>query len=162
MSYAEQSPRGGAADSYYQQERAEGFYQPWGVHGDHPEAFPSPPNVPLPVSNGVQSPPYASVPYPQGKYPQPPYPQDSPGSVYPQSPPVYNPSPIKPESSDKLSFNEAFLVEKPKWNDIWATVLFTLVSIGFLVVSGFAFSGYQHEASNADTISLNAHTIVCL
>jgi hypothetical protein len=82
--------------------------------------------------------------------------------VYEQSPPVYQPSPIKPETSDKLSFNEAFLVEKPKWNDIWATVLFTLVSIGFLIVSGFAFTGYKDKAENTDTISLNGHTIVCL
>lgn len=184
MSRPNQSPRGGAANSYYQQGQAEPF-PVWGAHEEQFESYPSPPNIPLPANHGTQSPPYPQAPYPQAAfprepypqhpYPQDPYPQDPyPQDPYPQapnpqvaptytqSPPIYNPSPIKPESSDKLSFSEAFLVEKPKWNDIWATVLFTLVSIGFLVTSGFAFSGYKNSSAKSDTLSLNAHTIVCL
>jgi hypothetical protein len=56
------------------------------------------------------------------------------------------------------------VVEKPKWNDIWASVLFTLICIGFIAVSGVAISGYK-SAGTSDknaTLSLNIYTIALL
>lgn len=154
MTHKDPSPRGGEANSYYHPNQAQ---QPWGGNQEQPESLPSPPNVPLPVNTNMT---YAQAAFPQNAFP---YPDDSP--IHEQPPPVYIPStPIKPEKSDKLSFKEAFLIEKPKWNDIWASVLFSLVSIGFLIVSGFAFSGYKHDKHDAksDTISLNSNIIIIL
>ncbi|KAK3690620.1 pH nine-sensitive protein 1 [Vermiconidia calcicola] len=42
----------------------------------------------------------------------------------------------------KPSFEQAFVVEKPKWNDLWAAILFLAVVAGFIAVSGIALQGY--------------------
>lgn len=42
----------------------------------------------------------------------------------------------------KPQFEEAFKIEKPKWNDIWAGVLFILVCAGFTAVSAISIQGY--------------------
>ena len=43
---------------------------------------------------------------------------------------------------NKPSFDQAFKVEKPKWNDIWAGLVFLAVCAGFVAVSGIAIQGY--------------------
>jgi hypothetical protein len=42
----------------------------------------------------------------------------------------------------KPSFDQAFKVEKPKWNDIWAGLLFLAVFAGFVAISGISLQGY--------------------
>ena len=42
----------------------------------------------------------------------------------------------------KPTYEQAFKIEKPKWNDIWAGLLFIAVFAGFIAVSGIALQGY--------------------
>ena len=63
---------------------------------------------------------------------------------YAQKPPGYGPS-LGPQgdfANDKPTFEQAFKVDKPKWNDLWATALFLAVFAGFVAVSGIAIQGY--------------------
>ena len=43
---------------------------------------------------------------------------------------------------EKPTFDQAFKVEKPKYNDIWAGLLFLAVVAGFIAISGIALQGY--------------------
>lgn len=43
----------------------------------------------------------------------------------------------------KPNFDQAFKIDKPKYNDLWAGILFILVCAGFVVVSGIAIQGYS-------------------
>ena len=43
---------------------------------------------------------------------------------------------------NKPTYEQAFKVEKPKWNDIWAGLLFIAVCAGFVAVSGISIQGY--------------------
>lgn len=43
----------------------------------------------------------------------------------------------------KPAFDQAFKIEKPKFNDIWAAILFLAVCAGFVVVSGISIQGYS-------------------
>lgn len=45
-------------------------------------------------------------------------------------------------ADQKPSFDQAFKIEKPKWNDLWAGLLFLAVCAGFVAVSGIAIQGY--------------------
>ena len=47
----------------------------------------------------------------------------------------------------KPQFEEAFKIEKPKWNDLWAGILFILTCAGFVVVSGISIQGYAATKS---------------
>lgn len=42
----------------------------------------------------------------------------------------------------KPMFDQAFKIEKPKWNDLWAGILFLAVCAGFVAVSGISIQGY--------------------
>jgi hypothetical protein len=46
-------------------------------------------------------------------------------------------------ADQKPQFEEAFKIEKPKWNDLWAGILFILVCAGFVVVSAISIQGYS-------------------
>ncbi|KAJ0331508.1 hypothetical protein COL922a_011813 [Colletotrichum nupharicola] len=69
---------------------------------------------------------------------------------------------------EKYTFEEAFKVEKPKWNDLWAAILFWLVFLGFAAVSGLTISGYSQTKSlngggiydGGNTFGLSTNTIV--
>ncbi|KAG7139427.1 Protein PNS1 like protein [Verticillium longisporum] len=71
-----------------------------------------------------------------------------------------------PQQGEKYTFDQAFKVEKPKWNDLWAAVLFILVFIGFAAVSGLAISGYSKSGAgggiydNSSSFSLDSNTII--
>ncbi|KAF2141481.1 uncharacterized protein K452DRAFT_319085 [Aplosporella prunicola CBS 121167] len=73
-------------------------------------------------------------------------PQDA--QKYPPPPPQYGqnyPPPNGPPPQgygDKPSFDQAFKIERPKWNDLWAGILFLIVCAGFVAVSGIAIQGY--------------------
>jgi hypothetical protein len=68
---------------------------------------------------------------PNGQYAPPPGP---PQQGYGQQVPGYG--------NEKPTFEEAFKIQKPKYNDLWAGVLFIAVFLGFAAVSGIAINGY--------------------
>jgi hypothetical protein len=84
------------------------------------------------------------------------YYQGTPAPVYQSQPPAGGPyassqqyqQPFEPPSQKKYEpdgswqFDQAFKVEKPKWNDLWAGILFLIVSAGFVVVAGISLQGY--------------------
>lgn len=63
---------------------------------------------------------------------------------YSQPPPDYrqNYTPHGFDNGEKPSYDQAFKIEGPKWNDIWAGLLFLAVCAGFVVVSGISIQGY--------------------
>lgn len=98
--------------------------------------------------------------YQQG-YP-PPQQQAPPPEQYHQ--PAYG-APPPPPQGEKYSFNEAFKIEKPKWNDLWAAILFILFFLGFAAVSGIAIYGYTKAnpgggISGNNSFALGSSTIV--
>lgn len=129
--------------------------------------------------DGGQQQNYQQQPYQQQNYQQQPYQQQqqqqqqpyqqqnyqqtdyNPNAGNDQAPP-YN-APANP--NEKQEFHEAFKVTKPKWNDLWAAILFLATCAGFVVVSGLSLSGYQtttHGGSSNNTFGLNRLTIVLL
>jgi hypothetical protein len=68
---------------------------------------------------------------PNGQYAPPPGP---PQQGYGQQVPGYG--------NEKPTFEEAFKIQKPKYNDLWAGALFIAVFLGFAAVSGIAINGY--------------------
>lgn len=88
------------------------------------------------------------------------------GPQYMPPPPTYDQNFGNWES--KPTFNEAFKVEKPKWNDIWAGLLFLAVVAGFIAVSGIAIQGYASTYGfngggiygSDNTFGLSTNTIV--
>lgn len=40
------------------------------------------------------------------------------------------------------SYDEVFAIQKPKWNDLWAGILFLATCAGFVVVSALSIQGY--------------------
>jgi hypothetical protein len=71
-------------------------------------------------------------------------PQQS-GAYYDNGP-RYQPPPYPPQADQKLSlpptFDEVFVIQKPKWNDLWAGLLFLATCAGFVVVSAISIQGY--------------------
>ncbi|KAK6441908.1 pH nine-sensitive protein 1 [Oleoguttula sp. CCFEE 5521] len=71
-------------------------------------------------------------------------------------------------SDGKQNFGQAFKVEKPKWNDLWAGILFLAVVAGFVAVSGLALQSYAANKSfsgggiygSQNDFGLNTNTIV--
>lgn len=57
-----------------------------------------------------------------------------------------------PQYSEKPMFDQAFKLERPKYNDLWAAILFILVCIGFVAVSGLAIHGYGNSISLDNSI----------
>ncbi|KAF2201058.1 DUF580-domain-containing protein [Delitschia confertaspora ATCC 74209] len=90
---------------------------------------------------------YNSAPAQGGAYPMEP-------AKYPQQPPQYPPPNSAPPNGygpqngaqygEKLTFDQAFEIPRPKWNDLWAGILFILVFLGYTAVSGIAIQGYSH------------------
>lgn len=76
-----------------------------------------------------QYPPPSGPPNNGGYQQQPPYQQQQPQSQFQYG-------------DQKVPFEQAFKIEKPKWNDVWAGILFMLFMAGFVVVSGIALQGY--------------------
>lgn len=78
------------------------------------------------------------------------YPPPNNGGYAPSGPQQYQQQPYQqqpPQSEfqygdQKVPFEQAFKIEKPKWNDLWAGILFLAFMAGFVVVSGIALHGY--------------------
>ncbi|KAL8890787.1 MAG: hypothetical protein Q9215_002091 [Flavoplaca cf. flavocitrina] len=131
---------GGAADSYYNYGGQQQYQQ-------------------QPNSIGNQQPQYP--PGPDLKFQQPPpnYGQNN-----------QNTAPPLPQTAGdgKQTFENAFKLEKPKYNDLWAGILLILTFLGFTAVSGLSLQGYASNKSfngggiyNApNDFSLNTNSIV--
>ena len=97
--------------------------------------------------------------YNQGQYGQQRYGQQAPMN-YGQQPPQYGnnyappqgpPPPQHPQQQngytemnygEKPNFEQAFKIERPKYNDWWAGLLLIAVFLGYVAVSGLAIRGY--------------------
>ena len=88
------------------------------------------------------------------------------GSQHMPPPPTYGEN--FGEWQDKPEYHEAFKVEKPTWNDLWAGALFLLVFAGFVAISGLCLQSYAaNQGFNGDGIygsqndfGLDTNTIV--
>ncbi|KAF2226156.1 plasma-membrane choline transporter-domain-containing protein [Elsinoe ampelina] len=87
-----------------------------------------------------------------------------------QQPPNYgqNYGPATDFGGDKPTFDQAFAISKPKWNDLWAGILFLAVCAGFVAVSGLSIQGYAATKGfngggiydGGNDFSLDTNTIV--
>ncbi|KAJ4158349.1 uncharacterized protein LMH87_008880 [Akanthomyces muscarius] len=134
---------------------------------------------PQQYNNGQQQygqPQYNQQQYNQGQWQQqqqPPPPQQNHGGYdggYDQGgnnygpPPAYSYNPPKP-NDEKYGFDQAFKIEKPKYNDLWAGILFLLVFAGYVAVSVIALRGYVsgqpgNGIDNGNSFSLNSNTLI--
>jgi hypothetical protein len=109
----------------------------------------------------------------QAQYPPPqqaPYQQQAPPpQQYPQQPPQYGQQPYT-GNGEKIGFEQTFTIDRPKYNDIWAAVLFLLTFAGFIAVSVLSIRGYAtsnqgggiYNGGSANMVSLNSNTIILL
>jgi len=100
---------------------------------------------------------------------------------YAQQPPQYDqnyaPPPQGPPSqqqfgyqqdgygADSKTFEQQFKVDKPKYNDWWAGLLFIAVFLGYVAVSAISIRGYSNSNSggiygNANQFALNSNTVI--
>ncbi|KAI4171323.1 MAG: hypothetical protein LQ346_008754 [Caloplaca aetnensis] len=112
--------------------------------------------------------------YQQGQQQQPQYPPPQKGA-YQQPPPNYGqnyqagapPGPMA-GGDGKQTFEQAFKIDKPNYNDLWAGILLILTFLGFAAVSGLSLQGYASNKQSAgggiydasNDFSLNTNTIV--
>lgn len=62
---------------------------------------------------------------------------------YSQAPPQYGPNQAAfNQGAEKPTFDQAFKVEKPKFNDWWAGALLLAVFAGYVAISGISLQGY--------------------
>ncbi|PHH64759.1 hypothetical protein CDD81_4021 [Ophiocordyceps australis] len=108
--------------------------------------------APPPQHDYYNAPPNANGGYPQ----QPTY----------GAPPPYSYNPPQP-NDEKYSFDEAFKIEKPKYNDWWAGLLLIGVFAGFVVISGITIRTYATTGNTgggiyggSNNFSLDANTII--
>ena len=91
---------------------------------------------------------------------------------YTQQPPQYNnkQQPRVQEGGGKQDFTQTFKLDKPKYNDIWAALLFIATFCGFVAVSGIAIQGYSATKlfqgggiyGAPATVGLSTNTIILL
>ncbi|CAG7993171.1 unnamed protein product [Penicillium olsonii] len=111
--------------------------------------------------SNYQQPNYQPQPqYQQNFQPQPGYQPP----VEAKPPPEYQQN--VPQSG--YSFDQAFKIEKPKWNDLWAGLLLIAVFLGYAAVSGITIHKYATNKGfsgggiydSANDFSLNTNTLV--
>lgn len=103
-------------------------------------------------NNYQQQPQQPQYSQPQYGQPAPPAPDNGYGNGY----------------GEKPNFDQVFKVDKPKWNDVWAGILFLIVVFGFVAVSGISLQGYSAtklQSGNgiydgAESVGLNTNTIL--
>ncbi|MCJ1345439.1 putative choline transporter, neither null mutation nor overexpression affects choline transport [Peltigera leucophlebia] len=75
---------------------------------------------------------------------------------------------LPPQREEKQTFAQAFKIDKPRYNDLWAGILLIFTFLGFVAVSGLSLQGYSASKKfsgggiyNApNDFSLNTNTIV--
>ena len=94
------------------------------------------------------------------------YQQNQPAQ-YTQQPPGYDQysEPQPAFTAGKQTFNETFKLDRPKYNDLWAGILFLLTFLGFIAVSGISIHGYATNHSGGiyddrNSFSINSNTII--
>jgi len=109
---------------------------------------------------------------PQGAYQEgPKYGQQPPqyGQKYgpPQGPPPQQQNGYQQNGygNDSKTFEQQFKLDKPKYNDWWAGVLFIAVFLGYVAVSVISIRGYSNQNSggiygNANQFALNSNTVI--
>ncbi|KAI9795071.1 MAG: putative choline transporter, neither null mutation nor overexpression affects choline transport [Peltula sp. TS41687] len=86
-----------------------------------------------------------AAPPPMQYPPEPPFSNDGQyeNSKPSQQPPTYRQDLNGiPSEGEKLTFDQRFKVEKPRWHDLWAGILLILTFVGFVAVSGLTIQGY--------------------
>lgn len=140
----------GAADDYYQGDAPNRPLQQQPQYQQSQQAQYQPPQGP--PQNYNQGPPpqnYNNQGPPQG-YDQ--------GGKY-NAPPEYGyQAPNYDPNGGKLGFEETFKIEKPKWHDLWAGILFLIVCAGFIAVSVIAFRGYDTSRNQRKSFAINSKT----
>ncbi|KAJ5956705.1 hypothetical protein N7501_010984 [Penicillium viridicatum] len=129
-------------------------------YNEVPQGQPPQPNYGYDQRN-YQQPNNPPAPYPQPNYQQPTYQQPP---VEAKPPPQYHQN--VPESG--YSFDQAFKIEKPKWNDLWAGLLLIAVFLGYAAVSGLTIHKYATNKGfngggiydSANDFSLDTNTLV--
>jgi hypothetical protein len=124
----------GAANDYYQ--------------GDAPNRVPQQQQQQQYPPQNHQQPQYQAPPQDYNEGPK----YNAPPPDYGYQPPNYDPN------GGKLGFQETFKVEKPKWNDLWAGILFLIVCAGFVAVSVIAFRGYDTRKNSKLNFAINSKT----
>ncbi|KAK3995115.1 plasma-membrane choline transporter-domain-containing protein [Cladorrhinum sp. PSN332] len=126
--------------------------------------------------NQPPQPPNSYQMQPQGYYNQPPPPQSNeyhsgytpvPNNNGSYPPPSYPPQGVDPKLGPPPSYDEVFAVQKPKWNDLWAGILFLATCAGFVVVSAISIQGLSLTKNvnsggikgQTNTFGLTTHTI---
>lgn len=64
------------------------------------------------------------------------------GPPPPQHPPAQHNGYAQMEYVEKPNFDQAFKIEKPKYNDWWAGLLLIVVFLGYCAVSAISIRGY--------------------
>jgi hypothetical protein len=67
--------------------------------------------------------------------------------------------------NDSKTFDQQFKLDKPKYNDWWAGLLFIAVFLGYVAVSAISIRGYSNQNSggiygNANQFALNSNTVI--
>ncbi|OAQ69949.1 protein PNS1 [Pochonia chlamydosporia 170] len=157
----------GEADSYANGGNERGPPQQWGQQQQYGQPYGQQPYGQQPYQQQYQQPPpqdYYNQSQPQNQNGYQPEPQQQHPDQYGAPPPYsYNP----PKGNDpNYSFDQAFKVAKPKWNDLWAGILLILVFLGFIAVSVISIRGYVTGSQGNgiyggnNTFSLNNNTII--
>jgi hypothetical protein len=157
-----QPQHGGAADAYYQ-EGQQDISSQQGQYQQQP--YQQQPQY----QQQVQYPPPQQPQYQQEAPPPQQYQQAPPPQQYSQQPPHYGKQP-ETGNGEKIGFDQTFTIDRPKYNDIWAAVLFILTCSGFIAVSVLSIRGYAttnqgsgiYNGSSANSVALNSNTIILL
>ncbi|PHH77550.1 hypothetical protein CDD80_482 [Ophiocordyceps camponoti-rufipedis] len=125
------------ADGYAGQQQQQQYGQPQYGQQQHPQQ-----------QYGQQSYYYGGSNH-DGQQPYPPQdPYGPPHDAYNQPQPSYAPPPpysFNPPqpNDDKYSFEQAFKIDRPKYNDLWAGILFLVVFAGYVVISAISIRGWS-------------------
>lgn len=94
--------------------------------------------------------------------------QPPPPQTYAQQLPNYGAQPSYGNTGpETMQFDQTFKIEEPKYNDLWAAILFLCTLLGFTGISAFSIYGYDTGISSSnrgiyrtDTVALNTNTII--
>ncbi|KAK0389000.1 hypothetical protein NLU13_2577 [Sarocladium strictum] len=120
---------------------------------------------------GQQQPQYGQQPYGQQPYGQQPYGQqqyDYNQSHQQQQQPYAPNGGYEGGYDEKHSYDQAFKIDKPKYNDKWAGILLIITFLGFAGLSGYAIYGYSRSQSHnggaidggRNNFGLNSNTLI--
>ncbi|KAI9844853.1 MAG: hypothetical protein M1837_005271, partial [Sclerophora amabilis] len=148
---ATQQAHGGASDSYFNEAQQQTAYNGQPSHMQYPP--------PSHNGNMKSHKDYQELQDRQYTQQPPDYNQDYGGGQNVSAPPI---------PGNKPTYEQSFKLDKPKWNDLWAGILFIITFLGFAAVSGIAVNGYATtKSSNGNGIydggndfGLSTNTIV--